>query len=59
MKVFKTTFNEEQKAKDDKFLELTPLQRWAQASKVREMMRKPDINYSYAGLKVKMSKFSL
>jgi hypothetical protein len=59
MKVVKTTFDDEQKAKNEAFLKLTPLQRWAQAFKVREMMRKPGINYSYAGLKVKVSKFSL
>jgi len=53
IKVIKTTFDEEQKAKDEAFLNLTPLQRWEQALRVRELMRKPDVNYSYAGLKVR------
>jgi len=58
MKVVKTTFDDEQKAKNEAFLKLTPLQRWAQAFKVREMMRKSDVNYSYKGKKVKVSKIS-
>jgi len=53
IKVIKTTFDEEQKAKDEAFLNLTPLQRWEQALRVRELMRKPDVNYSHAGLKVR------
>jgi hypothetical protein len=52
MKVLKTTFEDEQRAKDEAFLNLTPQQRLAQANKVREKMRKPGVNYSYAGMKV-------
>ncbi len=52
MKVKKTTFEEEQKAKDEAFLKLTPLQRLEQAYKVRMKMRKPGVNYSYVGMKV-------
>lgn len=59
MKVIKTTFDNEQKAKNEAFLKLTPLQRWAQALKVREMMRKSEVNYSYKGMKVKVSRISL
>jgi hypothetical protein len=57
-KVIKTTFEAEQKAKDEAFLRLTPLQRWEQAYKVRMMMRKPGVNYSYEGMKVTVKKLS-
>lgn len=56
IKVSKTTFDEEQKAKDEAFLKLTPLQRWEQALRLRELMRKPNLNYSYEGLKVTLTK---
>lgn len=52
MKVRKTTFEEEQNAKDEAFLRLTPYQRLEQANKVRAKMRKPGVNYSYDGMKV-------
>lgn len=52
MKVNKTTFEEEQNAKDEAFLKLTPHQRLEQANKVRMKMRRPGINYSYTGMKV-------
>ena len=52
MKVIKTTFEEEQKSKDEAFLKLTPHQRLEQANKVRMKMRKPGVNYSYVGMKV-------
>jgi hypothetical protein len=52
MKVRKTTFEDEQRAKDEAFLKLTPLQRLEQANKVRMKMRKPGVNYSYVGMKV-------
>jgi hypothetical protein len=55
-KIVKTTFEEEQKTKDKYFLSLTPLQRWELALKVRELMRKSTVNYSYTGLKVKITK---
>ncbi len=55
-KLVKTTFEEEQNAKDEYFLSLTPLQRWEAALKVRELMRKPGVDYSYTGLKVRITK---
>jgi hypothetical protein len=58
MKVRKTTFEEEQKAKDEAFLKLTPYQRLEQANKVREKMRKSGVNYSYAGMKVTIKRLS-
>lgn len=51
-KVVKTTFEEEQRAKDEAFLSLTPLQRWEHAYKVRLLMRKPGVDYSFSGKKV-------
>jgi hypothetical protein len=51
-KVVKTTFEEEQRIKDEAFLKLTPLQRWEQAYKVRLLMRKPGVDYSFNGKKV-------
>jgi hypothetical protein len=56
MKVIKTTFEEEQKNKDEAFLKLTPHQRLEQANKIRMKMRKPGINYSYVGMKVVIKK---
>jgi hypothetical protein len=57
-KVVKTTFEEEQEIKDKHFLSLSPLQRWEVALKVRNMMRRPDVNYSYEGSKVRIKKLS-
>lgn len=54
----KTTFDQEQKAKDEAFLKLTPSQRWEYALRVRELMRKSGFNYSYAGLKVQKTKLT-
>ncbi len=51
-KVIKTTFEEEQRMKDEAFLRLTPLQRLAWLLKMQKAMRKPGINYSYNGAKV-------
>jgi len=51
-KVNKTTFEVEQKNKEDVFLKLTPLQRLALMAKHRRKMRKPGINYSYRGMTV-------
>lgn len=56
MKVKKTTFDEEQNAKDEAFLKLTPLERLEQANRFRMKMRKPGINYSYVGMKVRIKK---
>lgn len=57
-KVVRTTFEEEQLRKDEAFLRLTPLERLAQACAVRERMRKTGIDYSFAGKKVRIIKFS-
>ena len=58
MKLKKTTFDEEQNAKDEAFLRLTPLERLAQAHRVRMKMRKPGVNYSYVGMKVTIKRLS-
>jgi hypothetical protein len=58
MKVVKTTFEEEQKQKDEAFLKLTPLQRWEYAFKVRQKMYKPDVHYSFSGQKVTVKKLT-
>ena len=55
-RVIKTTFEEEQRAKDEAFLKLTPLERLEQARVVRERMRKPGVNYSYKGMNVTIKK---
>ena len=55
-KVIKTTFTDEQSAKDEAFLKLTPLERLAYAYRVRSQMRKPGINYSFKGMKVTVKK---
>ena len=54
--VIKTTFEEEQFKKDQAFLNLTGLERLDMARRVRERMKKPDVNYSYQGLRVKITK---
>ena len=51
-KVIKTTFEEEQRAKDEAWLALTPLERWERAYNVRKMMYKPGVDYSFEGKKV-------
>lgn len=48
-KVVKTTFEEEQKAKEEAFLNLSPLERWEHAYKVRLRMRTPGADYSFKG----------
>lgn len=57
-KVVKTTFDQEQREKDEAFLKLTPLERMDRARKVRERMKKPGINYSIEGLKVKVNRLT-
>lgn len=57
-KVIKTTFDEEQKLKDEAFLTLTPLQRWEHAYRMRQKMYKPGVNYSFKGMKVTVKKLS-
>lgn len=53
-KVIKTTFDAEQQAKDEAFLQLTPIERLKYAFKLRELMKSKDVNYSYKGQKVKV-----
>jgi hypothetical protein len=55
-KVIKTTFEEEQKMKDEAFLRLTPFQRWEHALRVRKKMRKPGVDYSFEGKKIKVTR---
>lgn len=57
-KVRKTTFDQEQRDKDEAFLNLTPFQRWEQTFKMRMKMRKPGVNYSLKGMKVTVKKLS-
>jgi hypothetical protein len=57
-KVLKTSFEEEQREKDERFLKLTPFERWEQALRVRELMRKSGVNYSYTGMMVKITRLS-
>jgi hypothetical protein len=57
-KVIKTTFENEQQAKDEAFLNLTPSQRLEYACKVRMKMRKPGVNYSYVGMKVTVKRLA-
>lgn len=47
--VIKTTFETEQREKDQAFLRLTPLERWEQAYQVRLRMRRHDLDYSFKG----------
>jgi hypothetical protein len=56
MKIIKTTFEKEQTEKDEAFLRLSALQRMDQMRKVRDLMRKKGIQYSYQGQKVKVIK---
>ena len=56
MKLKKTTFDEEQYAKEEAFLSLTPFERLEQANRIRMKMRKPGVNYSYVGMKVTVKK---
>lgn len=57
-KVRKTTFEQEQKEKDEAFLRLTPLQRLEYALKVRMRMRKIGVDYSLKGKKVTVKRLS-
>jgi hypothetical protein len=57
-KVIKTTFENEQQAKDEAFLKLTPAQRLEYACKVRMKMKTPGVNYAYAGMKVTVKRLA-
>ncbi len=56
IKVVKTSFEQEQRDKDEVFLRLTPDERLDHARKGRARMKKPGINYSYAGMIVSVKK---
>ena len=55
-KVIKTTFEEEQRMKDEAFLKLSPEERLEYAFKMREKMKKPGLDYSLKGKKVKITR---
>lgn len=57
-KVLRTSFEEELRLKDEAFLALDPLERLALQLKVRERMKKENVNYAYKGLKVKVKKLT-
>jgi hypothetical protein len=56
IKIVKTTFEEEQKEKDDSFLRLSPIQRLDRMRQVRERMKKSEVKYSFGGMIVKVRK---
>ena len=58
MKVIKTTFEQEQKEKEEAWLKLSPTKRWEIAYKIINSTRDPAINCSYNGLKVKITRLS-
>jgi hypothetical protein len=58
MKVVKTTFEREQKEKEEAWLNLSPNKRWEIAYRIINSTRDPAINYSYMGLKVKITRLS-
>ena len=55
-KVIKTSFEEEQKMKEDAWMLLTPQRRLEIAFRISEMTRRPGVNYSFKGMKVKISR---
>ena len=57
-KVVKTTFEQEQREKDEAFLKLTPYERMERMLNVRKKMRKPGVDYSLKGKKVKVIRLS-
>lgn len=56
IKVVKTTFEQEQKEKDEAWLKLAPFERLERARRVRNRMKKKDISYSFEGLSIRVSK---
>ncbi len=56
IKVVKTTFEEEQKEKDDAFLRLSSIERLDRMRRVRERMKKEGVDYSFKGMVVKVRK---
>jgi hypothetical protein len=55
-KVVKTTFEEEQKQKDEAFLRFSPIERLDFARKVRDRMKRSGVIYSFSGQVVKVQK---
>lgn len=55
-RVMKTTFEEEQKKKEEAFLRLNPLQRLECALMVRNKMYRTGVDYSYKGRRVKVTR---
>ena len=54
--VVKTSFEKEQAQKDEAFLKLSPLERLDYTRRIREKMRRPDVNYSFSGMVVRVRK---
>ncbi len=52
IKVVKTTFEDEQRKKDEDFLALSPNDRLDRMRQVRERMKKPGVKYSFEGMEV-------
>jgi len=58
VKVVKTTFQEEQLAKEEAWLKLSGEERLAIAAEVINSIRDPSINYSLKGKEVKITRLS-
>jgi hypothetical protein len=58
VKVVKTTFEEEQKVKEEAWLNLTGEERLAIAARIINTVRDPLVNYSLKGKKVKITRLS-
>ncbi len=56
IKVVKTSFEQEQKEKDEAWLKLTPLERLDRARQVRQRMKEVGKDYSFEGMKVRVRK---
>jgi len=56
IRVVKTTSEKEQAQKDEAFLKLSPMERLDYARRVREKMRRQDVNYSFSGMVVRVRK---
>ncbi len=56
-RLVKTSFEEEQRVKDEQFLSLDPLERWRIRLIGRERMKKKGVDYSLKGKKVIVKKF--
>ena len=58
VKVRKSTFDEDLMLKEDAFLKLTGLERLRLMRKVMDRMRKPGVDYSLRGSKVRVIRLS-